>query len=146
MDMTTLPDRFAYIFRKTWRDSRWHYSWIVCEKGTKEKLGRGAVEIQASQTDSMGLRWLGGVEVHYTSRPDYMRDTPSNERCAALGGLPCWHDGSATALDRYQDDLDEFLRTGEDTWLWGGALKRAEELFPATLVEHADGTKTWERK
>ena len=40
-------------------------------------------------------RFSGGIEIHYRSPPDYMKDdAPSQMDCWVLGG-PCWHDGSS---------------------------------------------------
>jgi len=42
-----------------------------------------------------GFDRCGGLETHYRTPPDYMRDRePSHEHCWMLGGK-CWHDGSS---------------------------------------------------
>ena len=45
--------------------------------------------------ESYATRYSGGVECHYRTPPDYMRDSaPSQDRCWLLHA-PCWHDGSS---------------------------------------------------
>ena len=40
-------------------------------------------------------RFSGGVEVHYRTPPEYMKDdAPSQDKCWLLK-CPCWHDGSS---------------------------------------------------
>jgi hypothetical protein len=40
-------------------------------------------------------RYSGGLEIHYRSPPDYMRDdAPSQDKCWLIG-CPCWHDGTS---------------------------------------------------
>jgi len=42
-----------------------------------------------------GRRYSSGLECHYRTAPDYMRDqAPSQKECWLIGG-PCWHDGTS---------------------------------------------------
>lgn len=46
-----------------------------------------------------GRRYSGGIELHYRTPPDYMRDqAPASKACWLIGG-PCWHDGSSLQAD-----------------------------------------------
>jgi hypothetical protein len=39
--------------------------------------------------------WIGGLETHYRSPPDYMGNSaPSHDHCHILKS-PCWHDGTS---------------------------------------------------
>lgn len=45
--------------------------------------------------DYGGPRESGGIEIHYRTPPDHMKDdAPYPGACWLLGG-PCWHDGSS---------------------------------------------------
>ena len=55
----------------------------------------GGIHISAWR-DSLGYeRWMGGIECHWASPPDYYEGTePHHDHCWLLG-KPCWHDGSS---------------------------------------------------
>lgn len=45
--------------------------------------------------EQYGNRYSGGLETHYRSPPDYMKDhAPSHDKCWLLQ-CPCWHDGTS---------------------------------------------------
>lgn len=56
-----------------------------------------------------------GVETHWASPPDYMKDDkPSHEHCDILGA-PCWHDGTSLwASEHWMPGVRQF---GSD-WIW----------------------------
>lgn len=57
----------------------------------------GGLHLHIRDTEGVGDcdRYIGGIEVHYRSPPDYMRDQPpSHDECHVLKA-PCWHDGSS---------------------------------------------------
>lgn len=56
----------------------------------------GAIHVSARWSSFDGRsEWLGGIECHYASPPDYYSDTPPHhERCWILQ-KPCWHDGTS---------------------------------------------------
>lgn len=58
--------------------------------------------VEETGLESGQFRYIGGVENHYATPPDYMKNDPcSNEFCWLLG-KPCWHDGSSLlAEDKY---------------------------------------------
>lgn len=46
-------------------------------------------------------RYSGGIEVHWRSPPDYMKDKPpSHDECWLLK-CPCWHDGSSLQVSEF---------------------------------------------
>ena len=57
-----------------------------------------------------GDRYQGGIEIHYRTPPDYMRDEPpSHDECWLLH-TPCWHDGSSPQVS---ERWIPFWRTAE---------------------------------
>ena len=66
---------------------------------------KGAVHLHISRYSSSesGLMYSGGLEYHYRSPPDYMKDKPpSHDECQILK-CPCWHDGTSLyASEVYQ--------------------------------------------
>jgi len=68
---------------------------------------KGAIHIWARPDTYEHRRrdWMGGIEVHYASAPDYMiADKPSHDRCWLLD-KPCWHDGSSLYFSEYIADF-----------------------------------------
>ncbi len=50
--------------------------------------------------------WLGGIECHYATAPDYMSDKPPHhERCWVIQ-KPCWHDGTSLG---FSEQIAPFL-------------------------------------
>ena len=49
--------------------------------------------------------YYGGIETHYKTPPDYMRDKkPSHVHCPFIDDLgACWHDGSSFQAEKYID-------------------------------------------
>ena len=46
-------------------------------------------------------RYLGGMESHYHSPPEYMENSPPHhDDCWLLGG-PCWHDGTSMYVTEF---------------------------------------------
>ena len=59
-------------------------------------------------------RYSGGIEYHYRTPPDYMKeDAPSHHNCFLLGG-PCWHDGSSLQASEYWVPLWEMDQGNHD--------------------------------
>lgn len=103
---------FQHIRREDSDETRW----IVVGK-------EGAVDFHCSHTDfadcqspwPQSLGRTGGLEVHYSVPPDYMRDkAPHHEHCWILGGK-CWHDGSSLYASEVLIPLLE--RDGEEA-IW----------------------------
>lgn len=68
--------------------------------------------------DAKIVRYSGGIEFHWRSPPEYMRnEVPSHKNCGVLGG-PCWHDGSSMqasefwipAWKEHQNDHDRMFK------------------------------------
>jgi len=102
-----LSKKYRYTYKRTLRSGHWHHRYGVV-------FPKGAVEIQyfkSRGSDIYSEEYLGGVEVHYKSAPEYMdKDKPSQDYCDYLGG-PCWHDGSSMAFDQFKEcpDLEFYL-------------------------------------
>lgn len=69
-----------------------HY-WIVISR-------HGAVHFRVTDlgeewAKTHGDRYSGGLEFHYRSPPEYLKDNaPSQDKCWILKA-PCWHDGTS---------------------------------------------------
>jgi len=48
-----------------------------------------------------GMRYTGGIEIHYRIPPDYMRDQPPTHDDCFLLKAPCWHDGSSLQASEF---------------------------------------------
>lgn len=58
----------------------------------------GAIHFHVSEnpkkSEHEANRYSGGIELHYRSPPDYMKDQAPHENCWLLKNA-CWHDGSS---------------------------------------------------
>lgn len=127
--MSELNNDYNYRYSLTSRFGGWHHRYII-------ETAHGALELQITEyPDGLGTSTLeesGGVESHFRSPPDYMAERPpSHHKCDALGGNPCWHDGSSTwavehfiPLWKVRSDEREMFR-----WLLPhvGRLKEADD-------------------
>ena len=63
------------------------------------------------------MRYSGGIECHWRSPPDHMKDEVPHKNCWVLGGV-CWHDGSSMQATEHwiplwllaPNDHDEMFR------------------------------------
>lgn len=82
---------FQYRFSLMNRDGmpRERHDWCLIGEA-------GAINIWAEPGSLRGWdRWLGGVECHWASPPDYYEgQAPHHENCWLIE-KPCWHDGSS---------------------------------------------------
>lgn len=57
---------------------------------------RGAIHLHITDRgEGHGERYWGGIELHWRSPPERMRDQPPSEDTCWLLCAPCWHDGSS---------------------------------------------------
>jgi len=85
-----IPEGAVWTYRQTIRGGRVNHEWSLAGND-------GGVHIHGfrSSYDGYGQEWLGGIEYHWATAPDYMdADNPSHEYCWLLN-KPCWHDGSS---------------------------------------------------
>lgn len=65
---------------------------------------KGAAHYHVSKYEMEGkVSYSSGLEFHYRTPPDYMKDKPpSHDECYLLKA-PCWHDGTSLyAMERYE--------------------------------------------
>lgn len=87
---------------------------------------RSTLERMRATTGMADLWRSGGIETHYRTPPDYMRDDqPSHEHCWILGGK-CWHDGSSLAATERWIPLLESC--GEEA-IWSALRVRYADVF-----------------
>ena len=70
-------------------------------------------------------RYSGGIEIHYRTPPEYMKnDAPTSINCWLIGG-PCWHDGSS--MQATEKWIPMWLRNTNDHAVIFRELKRVIE-------------------
>jgi hypothetical protein len=84
-----VPEGMHFQYIMALRHGRTNHMWALSNKA-------GAIHISGWQHEWDGrAEWLGGVECHWPSAPEWARnDKPSHDHCWLLEG-PCWHDGSS---------------------------------------------------
>jgi len=106
-----IPDRMVWTYRQTLRGGRVNHEWTLVSD-------IGGVHIHGFRCgyDDYQPEWLGGIEYHWATAPDYMdAEKPSHEHCWLLG-KPCWHDGSSLQFSEQiapwlpeRDTLDDWM-------------------------------------
>ncbi|MFC3227369.1 hypothetical protein ACFOGJ_09020 [Marinibaculum pumilum] len=91
----------------------------------------GAIHFHASGPYSHNDgEYACGLEIHYCSPPDYMRDhAPSHVNCPLTGGR-CWHDGTSLyASETLWPVVRSYLRSGEHEAIFRILEGEADERF-----------------
>lgn len=58
---------------------------------------KGAIHLHITESGIEEMEYYGGLEMHWRSPPNYMKNNaPSQDECSILK-CPCWHDGSSLA-------------------------------------------------
>lgn len=95
-----IPEGLVWKYEVVIRAGRPEHIWALIDHE------RGAVHVHASLSEFGGeYSWIGGIEMHYSSAPDYMNaEKPHHERCWVIG-KPCWHDGTSLGFSERVADL-----------------------------------------
>lgn len=94
-----------------------------------ELVGRhGGLHFHASITDGYGV--TAGLEVHYLTPPDYMRNDPPSQLPCWLLKCPCWHDGTSLyASETLWPMVEPMLRSGDHDTIFRILEREADERF-----------------
>lgn len=81
-------------YEYTRRFGKAYHNWIVV--GARIGVNLHITDLGEKDAKEFNCdRYSGGIEVHYRSPSDYMKDdAPSHNHCWVLE-CPCWHDGSS---------------------------------------------------
>jgi len=113
------------------------YQYVVNDKREPRHIWsvageRGGIHVSIWATDIRPSGYIGGIEIHWRNRPDWMdRSEPDHEHCWLLNG-PCWHDGSSLQATEYWIPLWLSVRGQEHEhqtmfdYLWGEYAQRFE--------------------
>ncbi len=84
-----LPEGMVWQYKVTVRGKRDTHTWVLTGPA-------GGIHVDAWETDSSWRdeHWMGGIECHSPSRPEYGTEKPSHQHCWVIH-KPCWHDGSS---------------------------------------------------
>lgn len=96
-----------------------HHDWrIVCR--------HGGVNFHATVNEKYGT--TAGLEFHFCSPPDHMRnDPPSHIDCPVTGGR-CWHDGTSLyATEQLWPMIEPLLNRGDHAAIFGILHEEARE-------------------
>lgn len=93
-----VPEGMVWQYRVTMRGGRLTHEWSLVNE-------HGGIHVHAALSEFRGEHsWIGGIECHWASAPDFMNpEKPSHEHCWLLG-KPCWHDGSSLYFSEYIAD------------------------------------------
>ena len=89
--MGQLPDRYKYEYKMSPCGESLDHTWSVVGDRGGIHLN---LRLDSSSTSRGGVpSYIGGIEVHYRTPPEYMKDDPpSHDHCWLLDA-PCWHEG-----------------------------------------------------
>jgi len=77
-----------------------------------------------------------GLEIHYTSPPDYMKGTAPHQTKCWLLNCPCWHDGTSLyATDTLWPMIKSYLKAGDHEKIFKILEREADERFGFTCTE-----------
>lgn len=71
-----------------------------------------------------------GLEIHYATAPEYMRNqAPSHTNCHLAGGR-CWHDGTSLyARETLWPEVEHYLRSGAHDHVFSLLEREAQKRF-----------------
>lgn len=103
-----VPEGTVWSYQQTLRGGRITHQWTLASKD-------GGIHIHGWRVDGDGWReWMGGVECHWPTAPEWgSPDKPSHDHCWLLGG-PCWHDGTSLYFSERIADMLPPTDTLED--------------------------------
>ena len=101
--------------------------------------GAGGIHFHVSVNERYGD--TAGLELHYVSPPQYMKDNaPSHMDCKLTGGR-CWHDGTSLyAMETLWPIIKPMLRSGDHEMIFKVLEKQANSYFYAE--EEGEGGRT----
>jgi hypothetical protein len=93
----------------------------------------GAIHFHVSIQDDKKYEPSAGLEIHYSSPPDYMRgEAPTHVKCWLNGG-PCWHDGTSLyASEHLWPIIECYLKGGEHEKIFAVLEREADDRFGFT--------------
>lgn len=105
-----VPEGMIWQYRVVLRAGRLEHIWVLANEA-------GGIHVNAWASDPQWCdgRWIGGIEVHWPTTPEWAAaEKPHHEHCWVLG-KPCWHDGSslqfseqiAPVLTQHTNIMDE---------------------------------------
>jgi hypothetical protein len=103
-----MPESAVWSYQQTLRGERITHQWSLATKD-------GGVHIHGWRVDGGDWReWMGGVECHWSSAPEWaLGDKPSHQHCWLLSA-PCWHDGTSLYFSERIADTLPFTDELED--------------------------------
>lgn len=102
--------RCQYIFETRW--GKPNHTWTAL--GAQGALHLHITDNGEEHAQKYGDRYIGGIEVHYRTPPEYMADDPPSQDECWLLKCPCWHDGSSLQaseiwIPRWLSDPDDHV-------------------------------------
>lgn len=91
----------------------------------EERMGKGTTSSVTQEV--VGEQPMGADLGYHSPKPMYKGQKVIDEKCAHLGGVPCYYDGSALAAERIRDIM---LERGSD-----GVWEAMETYYTATFEQ-----------
>ncbi len=92
-------DRFRFKYTYEQRFGNLRHTWTML--GAKGAIHLHITDLGEAHKQRGGVRYSGGIEIHWRSPPEYMQDQPPSQDECWLLHCPCWHDGSSLQVEEF---------------------------------------------